>query len=205
VVRLQIVELGKRFGRRPIFDNISVDVEQGQVLVVTGPNGSGKSTFLAVVAGLLRPSRGAVRFFVKECEVPLEERRRRLGLVAPDLVLYPELTALENLQLLARLRGARPERRGLVTILQRVGLGGREEDRIGEYSSGMRQRVKYAFALMSRPELLLLDEPTANLDAAGTALVEEVIAEQRQRGLLVLATNEPAETRHADLLLTLGG
>jgi heme exporter protein A len=205
VVRLEIVELGKRFGRRAIFDNISVEVGQGQVLVVTGPNGSGKSTFLSVVAGLLRPTRGAVRFFVGEREVPLEERRRGLGLVAPDLVLYPELSALENLQLLARLRGADPERAELVGILERVGLGGREDDLVGEYSSGMRQRVKYAFALMSRPGLMLLDEPTANLDTAGATLVEEVIAEQRARGLLVLATNEPAETRHADLLLTLGG
>jgi heme exporter protein A len=205
VFRLEIVELGKRFGRRPIFDNLSVEVERGQVLVVTGPNGSGKSTFLAVVAGLLRPTRGVVRYFEGEREVPLDERRRGLGLVAPDLVLYPELSALENLELLSRLRGSSPSRSELTGILQRVGLGGREEDRVGEYSSGMRQRVKYAFALMSRPGLMLLDEPTANLDSAGAALVAEVIAEQQARGLLVLATNEPAETHHADLLLTLGG
>lgn len=203
--RLEIVELGKRFGRRPIFDNISVEVAQGEVLVVTGPNGSGKSTFLAVVAGLLRPTKGRVRFIEEEREVPLDERRRSLGLVAPDLVLYPELSALENLELLARLRGASPTRAELTSILRRVGLGGREEDHVGEYSSGMRQRVKYAFALMSQPSLMLLDEPTANLDAAGAAVVAEVIAEQRARGVLVLATNEPAETHHADLLLTLGG
>jgi heme exporter protein A len=205
VFRLQISELGKRFGSRVIFDRIDAEIRQGQVLVVTGPNGSGKSTFVAVVAGLLRPTRGTVRFFAGDRELSLEERRRSLGLVAPDLVLYPELTARENLELLTCLRGSRPEPGEVEQLLSRVGLQGREDDVLAEYSSGMRQRVKYAFALMSRPGLMLLDEPTANLDAAGAALVEAVIAEQRTRGVLILATNDPAETRYADLLLTLGG
>jgi heme exporter protein A len=194
-----------RFDSRVIFDRVSVELEQGQVLVVTGRNGSGKSTFLAVVAGLLRPTRGEVRFFDGTRLVPLEERRRGLGLVAPDLVLYPELTARENLDLLARLRGGRMEAREIEQLLGRVGLSGREDDLLSQYSSGMRQRVKYAFALMSHPGLLLLDEPTANLDAAGAALVESVIDGQRKQGILLLATNDPTETRHADLLLELGG
>jgi heme exporter protein A len=205
VERLQIHDLGKRFGRRVIFDNISAEVGQGETLVVTGPNGSGKSTFLSLIAGLLRPTRGEVRFYSGERFLSPEEHRRSLGLVAPDLVMYPELTARENLDLLGRLRGQRHNTSELASLLARVGLAGRENDLVNEYSSGMRQRLKYAFALLSEPRLLLLDEPTANLDAAGAVIVESIIAEQRERGVLVLATNEAAETRHADYLLALGG
>ena len=127
-----------------------------------------------------------------------------VGVVGPDLALYHELTALENLAFFAQLRGLSGDAGQLNGLLARVGLGGRGNDLVGSYSSGMRQRLKYAQAIMHRPRLLFLDEPTANLDEAGSDIVAGIIAEQRCRGLLVLATNEPEEVRFGDEVLRLG-
>jgi heme exporter protein A len=205
LVQLRLEGVSKRFGRRRVFEELTVEASQGEVLVVTGPNGSGKSTLLLVIAGLLRPTRGRVIASHDGKPLPIADRRQWLGMVAPDLTLYPELTALENLRFFEQVRGREPRESDLKALLKRVGLSGRGDDRVGTFSSGMRQRLKYAFALAHRPKILLLDEPTANLDVCGVSMVEEVIAEQRERGVLVLATNEPEEVRHGHRCITLGG
>jgi heme exporter protein A len=202
-MRLCLDNVSKRFGDRTVLRGVCAEVAEGEALVVTGNNGSGKSTLLSVIAGLLPADRGAVRFIEGERELEPGARRRFLSLVAPDLTLYPELTALENLEFFARVRSlpwAPEEGRAL---LERVGLAGRGRDLVGTFSSGMRVRLKYAVALQSRPSVLLLDEPTAMLDESGVQLVDEIIAEQRARGILVLATNDPREKRHGDLFLSL--
>ncbi len=205
MVHLSLAGVSKRFGRRRVFEGVNAEVGRGEVLVVIGPNGAGKSTLLLVIAGLLRPTRGQVVVSVDGKALPYENRRQWLGMVAPDLTLYQELTALENLRFFERVRGRVPREADLEALLERVGLEGRGRDRVGTYSSGMRQRLKYAFALAHAPKVLLLDEPTANLDASGVSMVEEVIAEQRRRGVLVLATNAPEEARHGDHRVALGG
>jgi heme exporter protein A len=205
LVHLSLEGVSKRFGRRRVFDGLDAEVGHGEALVVLGPNGAGKSTLLLVIAGLLRPTRGRVAASVDGKPLAHESRRQWLGMVAPDLTLYPELTGLENLRFFERVRGREPREADLEALLERVGLEGRERDLVGTYSSGMRQRLKYAFALSHAPKVLLLDEPTANLDASGVSMVEEVIAEQRRRGVLVIATNEPEEVRHGNHVLALGG
>ena len=183
--------------------NVCAEVQAGETLVVTGHNGSGKSTLLSAIAGLVRTDTGVTRFFIEDHELSADERRREVGLVAPDLNLYGELTALENLEFFARLRSLSRETKELEGLLERVGLAGRGRDLVGGFSSGMRVRLKYAVALHARPTFLLLDEPTAMLDESGVRLVEAIIAEQRQRGVLVLATNDPREERHADLVISM--
>jgi heme exporter protein A len=205
LVHLGLEGVSKRFGRRRVFEELTVDVRQGQVLAVTGRNGSGKSTLLMVIAGLLRPTRGRVVVTLDGKPLAPENRREWLGMVAPDLTLYPELTALENLRFFEKVRGREPLESELGGLLDRVGLSGRGRDLVGTFSSGMRQRLKYAFAVSHAPKVLLLDEPTANLDVSGVSMVEAVIAEQRERGVLVLATNEPDEARHGDRRVALGG
>lgn len=205
MVHLSLAGVSKRFGRRRVFEGVNAEVGRGEVLVVIGPNGAGKSTLLLLIAGLLRPTRGQVVVSVDGKALPYENRRQWLGMVAPDLTLYQELTALENLRFFERVRGRVPREADLEALLVRVGLEGRGQDRVGTYSSGMRQRLKYAFAMAHAPKVLLLDEPTANLDASGVSMVEEVIAEQRRRGVLVLATNAPEEARHGDHRVALGG
>jgi heme exporter protein A len=204
LIELRLDNVSKRFGPRPVLTNVCAEVRGGEALVVTGHNGSGKSTLLTLIAGLLSPDRGDIRFWDGGSELPPHDRRRFLGLVSPDLTLYPELTALENLEFFARVRSIVWDRDEAKSVLDRVGLAGRDADRVGTFSSGMRVRLKYAVALHARPRFLLLDEPTAMLDEGGAQMVEEVIAEQRERGVLVVATNDPRETRHGDLFLHLG-
>jgi heme exporter protein A len=204
LVHLTLEDVSKRFGRRRVFEGIHAQVDHGQALVISGPNGAGKSTLLLVVAGLLRPNGGRVIASVEGKPLPVADRRSWLGVVSPDLTLYSELTALENLRFFEQVRGRRPAEAELAALLERVGLRGRGQDRVGTFSSGMRQRLKYALALAHAPRVLLLDEPTANLDVSGTSMVEEVIAEQRRRGVLVLATNQPEEVRHGDHCIALG-
>jgi heme exporter protein A len=165
-------------------------------LIVSGANGSGKSTLLRIIAGLLTPTSGCVEVNVYGSLLDRASSRRYFGYVAPDLVLYRELTGAENLQFFAELHGIRLDRGALIDLLTRVGLRGRGRDLVGTYSSGMRQRLKYAFALLHDPPILLLDEPTANLDVDGVEIVERIVSAQQKRdggGLTVVATNEPRE------------
>lgn len=205
-ISVALSEVAHRFGARKVFASVSAEVFAGQTLAITGPNGSGKSTLLRIVAGLLPPTQGKVTLTVNGRELNPEDRRHFLGYVAPDLTLYRELTGAENLQFFAKLRGIHLTRDDLIALLTEVGLRGRGRDPVRAYSSGMRQRLKYAFALLARPPILLLDEPTANLDTEGRAMVERVIAAQRTRlggGLTILATNEPHETAWGDTLVRL--
>jgi len=203
MVCIELQKVTKRYGRLRVFRDMTAEVRSGQVLVLAGRNGSGKSTLLRIVAGLARPTRGQVVFYQDGRPLGAEERRRRSGLVAVDVAVYGELTAWENLSFFSRVRGMRLSPEEGARLLAEVGLAGREDDLAQTYSSGMRQRLKFACCLLHRPPFLLLDEPGSNLDEAGRALVERIVAEQRERGLVVLATNEPREVAYGDVVLRL--
>lgn len=184
--------VGHHFGRLVLFRDLSMTLRGGETLAVTGANGAGKSTLLRILAGLLTPRHGTVTLAVEGTVVPDEQHPLRTGLVAPAVGVYEDLTARETLRVLARARRL-PDPAGRIdAVLDRVGLAGRADDRVGTYSSGMRQRVKYATALLADPPLLLLDEPAANLDAAGRDRVAAIVRDWRKQGrLLVVATNRP--------------
>lgn len=203
MISLELRQVSKSFGPRDVFSGIDVSVERG-CLAVTGHNGSGKSTLLRIIAGLIPPTSGEVILRDGGRALAPDERREMIGLVAPDLALYDELSALENLGFFARVRGLKKTDDELRAPLIKLGLEGREDDRLGSYSSGMRQRVKYAFALVHDPTVLLLDEPSANLDEPGIAAMDAVIDEHRRRGIVVLATNNPSELVYGDRVLDLG-
>ena len=203
MVCIELQKVTKRYGRLRVFRDMTAEVRSGQVLVLAGRNGSGKSTLLRIVAGLARPTRGQVVFYQDDRPLGAEERRRLSGLVAVDVAVYGELTAWENLSFFSRVRGMRLSPEEGARLLAEVGLAGREDDLAQTYSSGMRQRLKFACCLLHRPPFLLLDEPGSNLDEAGRALVERIVAEQRERGLVVLATNEPREVAYGDVVLRL--
>jgi len=203
VISLELCNISKSFGSRDVFSGINISVDSG-CLAITGPNGSGKSTLLRIIAGLLAPTDGEVILSNDGTPLRLESRRDLIGLVAPDLALYDELTAIENLSFFASVRGLKKAETELRTMLSDMGLKGREDDRLGSYSSGMRQRVKYAFALMHNPSVLLLDEPSSNLDEAGIAVMDSIIEQARRRGIVVLATNNHSELRYGDHTLELG-
>ena len=203
VVALTLEQVSRRFGARPVFSDVSGSARSGQSLVIAGANGSGKSTLLRIAAGLLPPSSGKVTVTSNGVSLDSVQRRPLLGYVAPDLTLYSELTGAENLRFFARVRGLSPSTNELRELLARVGLTGRGKDYLGNYSSGMRQRLKYAFALLNRPPILFLDEPTANLDSQGVEMAESVVHEQKQNGLVLIATNEPRELAWGDTVVRL--
>jgi heme exporter protein A len=204
MVSLSFHDLAKRYNQRQVFSGLSGSISEGHVLAITGRNGAGKSSLVRALCGLVRPSAGKVTVSLDGAELPPAECRAQMGVVAPDISLYKELTALENLAFFSEVRGLGARLPELEAMVERVGLAGRGKDLVGEYSSGMVQRLKYAQALLHHPRLLFLDEPTANLDEAGSAMVAAIIADQKARGILVLATNEPEEAGFGDEVLHLG-
>lgn len=200
--RIIVQNLGKHFGRRVVFRRLSFSVSGGEVLAVTGANGSGKSTLMRMLAGVLGPSRGSIQMESDGEVVPDEQRPLVTGLVAPYLNVYDGLTARENLQFVARARHARGWAERIQQALDFVGLSCRADERVATYSSGMKQRIKFAAALLAGPSLLLLDEPFSNLDPAGIAMVDRAIERQRNDGgVLVLATNDRREAEKCDRVI----
>ncbi len=196
---LTVDQVEHYFGRLLLFRELSVSLSGGETLAVTGANGAGKSTLLRILAGTLRPRRGTVTLTVNGTAVPDEEHSLHAGLVAPAVGTYEELTARETLRFLARARRLPDAEARIDAVLDRVGLAARADDRVATYSSGMQQRVKYAAALLADPPLLLLDEPAANLDAAGREMVNALVARQKQQGtVLVVATNRADEANRHD-------
>jgi len=198
---LRFSGLSRRFGRLSVLTGVSGEAVDGEVLLITGSNGSGKSTLLKCLAGLLAPDRGEIESREAGRSQNATERRRRVGLVAPDLAFYEELTTAENLAFFSRLRGI-PRERGR-DLLARVGL---PEDRLtGALSSGMRQRLRWCWALLHRPRLLLLDEPFQNLDAPGEEVTRDFLDEHlRAGGLAVIANPASLPFSYAARHLELG-
>lgn len=189
-VRVRAHGVSMAFGFRSIFRDRSVTVVSGRPLAVTGANGSGKSTFIRVLAGVLTPTSGTVEIDVGGTRVEENQRVHTVGLVTPDLALYPPLSARETLGFLARVRGLGP----LAPIdasLDRVGLLSRADDLVSTYSTGMRQRLRIATALLHDPPVLLLDEPGATLDEGGRDLIASLVSDDSRA--VVVATNDPGE------------
>jgi heme exporter protein A len=184
---LQATGLGKRYGSRWIFRGISFQLQKGDRLAILGSNGTGKSTLLRCLAGLLTANEGTV-------ELPEGDHRITLGMAAIEMALYPALSCAEHLKLTADLRGC-PDR--TEELLQRVGLSQARNLFANQLSTGMKSRLRLAIALQADPLVLLLDEPGAAMDEAGKALLDGIVEEQSQRGVLVFATNDPSERRHA--------
>jgi heme exporter protein A len=172
--------LSKRFGAKRVFAGIDVELDRGQLLLVTGPNGSGKTTLLRVLAGLAAPSSG---------ELSLPDRAV-VGYLGHEPLVYRELTPLENLQLFGRLYQVpeRGERIGM--LLERFGLWDVRHQRVGTFSRGMQQRLGLCRVLLHEPQLVIFDEPFNALDTEGAALLEATLDELTDR-TLVVATHDP--------------
>jgi heme exporter protein A len=189
-IEIAATNLRKDFNRRPIFSGVSFTLRNGETLAVSGRNGSGKSTLLKIVASLLSPTAGTFTMAVDGAPVPQRTMFRQIGMVAPYLQVYEEFTALENLALIDSIRGGAHTAAEYERLLAMVSLDRRKHDFVRTFSSGMKQRLKYALAWMERPPLLLLDEPRTNLDAEGIAMALGLVEEQRKSGIVIIATNE---------------
>jgi len=203
--KLAVQNLAKRFGARKVFENINFSLEQGQSIAIVGPNGSGKSTLLKLLIGFSIPTKGKVVFSDNGKPLDFDLYRRRLALISPYLALYTSLTARENLQFLATVNGDLITANEIDQVLAQVGLEGRGDDFVVAYSSGMLQRLKYAAAILKNPAILMIDEPTSNLDDSGKKIIFDLIDRQRKESIIIIATNEKEDYTLADKLCQLGG
>ena len=192
-----------RYGTNVLFRGLSFQLDSGRALAITGPNGSGKSTLLRILAGLLRPVTGEVHLRVEGRDMPRETRLLHAGVAAPYVSVYDGFSAWENLAFLARVRGMPEAEARIRSVLETVQLYGRHDELVRTYSSGMRQRMKLATALLADPPLLLLDEAGARLDDEGRAMVARVVDEQLDSGgLVVVATNDSREAQRCDTTIS---
>ena len=196
-------DLAKGFGGPALFERLSFRADAGLVAVI-GKNGSGKTTLLKILASLGRPSAGAVSVRQGERELGGDARRMAVGWAGPDLAFYEDFTAAENLSFFSRAGGRPAAPADLARRLDAVGLAGAAARTVGAYSTGMKQRLRIAFALLFDPPALLLDEPMAGLDPEGRAVVEGVVSRTRRDGVVFLATNEPRDLASPDQTIELG-
>jgi ABC-2 type transport system ATP-binding protein len=167
-------------------DHISFHVAAGEILGFLGPNGAGKTTTVKMLTGQLRPKEGWAALLGMDVAQDPEKVQAHIGVCFELTNLYEQMSAEENLKLFARLFGVKDFDAG--QLLRRVGLGGRERDRVEAYSKGMKQRLMVARALVNRPRILFLDEPTEGLDPTSAENIRTIILEERERGATVFLT-----------------
>lgn len=187
---IQSQNLSKLFGRRLIFRDINFHWTGKGVFGISGPNGSGKSTLVKIVAGLIAPSSGKIIHKNSGGEIIPEKLHNHIGFVSPYLVLYEEFSAWENLKIFAQIRAVNFDEEKVNYYLTQFLLENRKNDLVKTYSSGMKQRLKFIFALMHSPEVLIFDEPTSNLDEEGKKVVYNIIKSETENSIVIVASNE---------------
>ena len=196
--------LARSWGERLIFSGISLRVERG-VVGIAGENGSGKTTLLKILAALLRPDSGSVRIESEGRELSGDARRHAIGWAGPDLAFYDDLSAAENLAFFRAAGGLPAPAAEIRERLSGVGLSPAADRAVGAFSTGMKQRLRMAFASVFDAPILLLDEPMIGLDAEGRAIVSRTIEARRATGAVLLASNDPRDFEGADQVIVLPG
>jgi ABC-type multidrug transport system ATPase subunit len=179
---IRAVGLEKRYGLKRVLRGLDFELERGGFLVVTGANGAGKTTLLRLCAGLAAPTGGTLE---------VEPERGLIGFLGHEPLVYRELTALENLDLYGRLYHVPERRERIGMLLERFGLWEERSQRTSALSRGQLQRLALCRALLHKPELLILDEPFAGLDAEGSELLDRELAGMRERRTILVATHDP--------------
>jgi heme exporter protein A len=190
---VRIRGLAKMFGSTRALMGIDLELAGGTVTAIEGPNGAGKSTLLALLALMMRPTRGEIRFGEAVARGTDPALRGRIGVLGHSAMCYPDLTAVENLELAARLHGVLGANARISALRERFELGPWAERPVRTYSRGQLQRVALARALLHRPRLLLLDEPSTGLDARSSERLQVAVREERAAGaIVVLVTHDAA-------------
>ncbi|MFC1865311.1 ATP-binding cassette domain-containing protein [Chloroflexota bacterium] len=179
-------DLTCEFGDLVAVDHINFCVSKGEILGFLGPNGAGKTTTVKMLTGQLKPKAGRGLLLGMDVAKNIERVQAEIGVCFEEINLYQRMSALENLNLFASLFTVKGF--DAYALLKRVGLEGREKGRVENYSKGMKQRLMIARSLVSRPQILFLDEPTAGLDPASSESIRNIILEERQRGATIFLT-----------------
>jgi ABC-2 type transport system ATP-binding protein len=186
---IQVNGLTKDYGARRAIENLTFDAEQGEIVGFLGPNGAGKTTTMRILTGYMPPTEGTATVAGYDVVEESLEVRKRVGYLPETVPLYTDMTALDYLKFMADLRHIPNSRERAYETLERVNLGDRADGYIGNFSKGMRQRVGLAQALIHRPEVLILDEPTIGLDPAQVVEMRSVIREIGKDRTVLLSTH----------------
>ncbi len=196
-MHLDAQDLGRRYGRQWIFRRLSYDFRPGTATAILGPNGAGKSTLLSILAGQLLPTEGTVAYALGGQPLPPPAVPKYLAYCAPYLELPEDFTLLELLAFHTKLKPLRPGV-SITDLVEIMYLHKARHQAVRTFSSGMKQRLKLGMALYAAAPLLLLDEPTTNLDAQGAAWYQEHVARVRDGRLVIVSSNVPAEYGFCD-------
>ena len=193
IYKLSLNNVSKTFGRRLIFKNINESFSSNGIYGFAGKNGSGKSTLIKIAASLISPTKGEV-IHEREGHVVINEKlHNHMGFVSPYLILYDEFTAEENLRFFSKIRGLDYNNEKAKYLLSSFDLYNRRGDYLKGYSSGMKQRIKFIFALLHDPDIIFMDEPTSNLDNTGKDKVYELIEAESKTKIVIMASNEDSD------------
>ena len=193
---LQLDGIARRFNRRWVLRGISLRVQPGEAIALMGRNGSGKTTLLRIIATALSPTRGSGRVFGSDLQKDGGAVRERVGILGHAAGLYEDLTALENLRFALRMAGLVADKEQMRLALAAVRLAAEENERVRNFSAGMRRRLGLAKLLMRPPQLLLLDEPYAAFDSDGIELVNSFVRETVSAGgAAIISTHDFARAR----------
>lgn len=188
-------KLHKEFKRHTVVNDISFEIRKGEILGLLGPNGAGKSTTISMIASLLKPTKGEIFYEGDSVIEKPDTIRSKLGYVPQEIALYPEFTALENLQFFAKVYNIpRKERKEKIhQALEYVGLVDRAKSKVNEFSGGMKRRLNIASALIHEPDFLIMDEPTVGIDPQSRNHILEMVKELNKKGMSVLYTTHYME------------
>ena len=184
------LDLTRRFGDFTAVDDVNLQVRPGEIYGLLGPNGAGKSTIIRMLSTLLIPTSGSATIAGFDVNHEANDVKKRIGLVSEKLILYPRLTALQNLTFFGKLYKVDPStlKQRIDELLEMVKLTQFKDKAIASYSSGMRQRVNIIRALLHEPEVIFLDEPTTALDPQSTRFIWDLIKRLKSRGRTVILT-----------------
>lgn len=193
---LEVIDLSKRYKTKFATKNVNLFIEQGEIIGLLGPNGAGKSTTISMISTLIPPTSGDVRFKSKSVINNPQMIRSALGVVPQEIALYEELTARENLQFFGRIyhfRGKKLKTR-VEEVLELIGLTERKNDLVKTFSGGMKRRLNIGVALMHKPELIIMDEPTVGIDPQSRNYILETVKKMNNEfGTTVLYTSHYME------------
>jgi ABC-2 type transport system ATP-binding protein len=204
---ISVTDLSKRFGDRTVVNGISLSVRKGEIMGFLGPNGSGKTTTIRMMCGLLEPSGGEGQVLGLDIRKDRRAIKRRVGYMTQRFSFYEDLTIRENLSFVAGLYGMRPARRIVQDTLEDLGLGSRRNQLAGSLSGGWKQRLALAACIMHKPDLLMLDEPTAGVDPKARRDFWDEIHRLADGGLTVLVSThymDEAERCHRIAYISYG-
>jgi ABC-2 type transport system ATP-binding protein len=192
---IDVLDLYKDYGDLHALQGVTLHAEAGEVLALLGPNGAGKSTLISILAGLLEPTRGTAAVMGHSVTGDSQAARASLGVVPQDIALYPDLSARENLLFWGRMYGLRgaPLRARVDEVLELTGLTDRQRDRVSKYSGGMKRRVNIGVALLHRPPVIIMDEPTVGIDPQSRRHILDNVRELNRQGMTVLYTTHYME------------